>query len=249
MPKPPPTFTAIIPTRYAPPTLAATIHTLLRQDLLIDILLVDTGTADHDYQQWRTACQRIQRVAVTKIKPSRPDYPSHVIAAAIDLGCDLATTSHVLLTHDDVWLRHRGVLRDLFRRMIRAATPIIGYQMSPRSHLTDEWEGMISHTLTLIDLDWLRSEKLRWDMSAALPPAWSGAVRPGWPDTETAFGRAMKTRGIYPTFIGYETNNPHHQDPWITHRRSLTSHRLYQRNITMPDQDWIEAEVEIALTL
>lgn len=245
----PPLITVIIPTLYAPPTLAATLHTFAQQTLSVRFQLIDTGTASRDYHPWRKAVTKIPNVDVSQIQPTRPEHPSHVIAHAIDLGCDLAQTPFVVLTHDDVWLNHYSVLAGLFQTMNATSNPIIGYEMSPRSHLTEEWRGMVSHTLTLIDLKWFRDRELRWDMSNALPPIWKGETKPGWPDTETALGRELKSRNIGPHFIGHETNELHFVDEHITHRRSLTSHRLYQPTMQTPDAEWIDQEVAKALQL
>lgn len=244
-----PLITVVIPTRYAPPTLAATLHTFARQDIPIAMQIIDTGTAERDYRPWRNACQRLPNVSVSQIQPTRPEYPSHVITRAIDVGCDLAQTPYIILTHDDVWLNHRSVLTNLFSTMVKANTPLIGYEMSPRSHVTEEWRGMVSHTLTMIDRAWLQAEGLRWDMTTTLTNPNTDPTKPGWPDTETAFGRALNKRGIKPVFIGHETNDQHHVDSEITHRRSLTSHRLYHSQPITPDQAWIDSEVAKALKL
>ena len=149
-----------------------------------------------------------------------------------------------MLTHDDVLLQTPTVLQHLLADHKSVGNIATGYEMSPRSHLTEQWRGMLSHTLTMLDVHAVRRRNLRWSLRDALNNPELDNRGEGWPDTETAFGLAIKQQMLDVTFIGHETNDQHFEDERICHRRSLTSHRLLWPELAQRDLVWQADTIE-----
>lgn len=232
------TTTIVIPTIADSPTLDTAIAGWRWQNTPATIILIDTGTDIERYQALEAKHAHATDVRIVRLAPRDWNGLSARVAAAIDLATAIVDTTHALLTHDDVFPKRRDIATALQHEIANEETPVVGYEMSPRSHITNQWQGMVSHTLTLIDVDDIRSHNLRWSLADAIRQPECENHGPAWPDTETGFGIRMRQLGLTPRFIGHETNDPHFEDDWIVHRRSLTSHRFLWPDLAQRDADW-----------
>jgi hypothetical protein len=237
------TTTIIIPTAANSPTLRSVIDTHKRQTEPTETILIDTSDTTNSHPEWLNTFKHADRPRHMTIKPKLGSHPCRIITEAIDAAIAIANTEWLFLTHDDVWLERRCLIEHMIALAEQFTTPIVGYEMSPRSHITEEWRGMVSHTATLLHAPTIQGLGLRWSLAAAHEETQWSKEAPGWPDTETNFGRSIKRLGIVPHFIGRETNDRHFSDENITHRRSLTSHRLHPKLGMIDDQSWIDAQI------
>lgn len=154
-------------------------------------------------------------------------HSSSPVAAALDLAFAVCQTPAALLTHVDVFPRSDTVLENLLDRTA-GTQGVVGYQMSLR-HGSAEWAECVSHTLTMVDMKVMRRHRLTWNLLAALEADDEVEERYlGWPDTETWFGRGLKSAGIVPTFLAGESNAPVYATDLIVHWRSAPSMRHYR---------------------
>lgn len=239
-----PLITTIIPTTANSPTLDSVIAAINRQTQPTNIIIVDTGSAIEDYQNLEERMAQLDNVQLIRIAPQNWSHQSQPVATALDLATAITQTPFIFLTHDDVWIKNQNLLKELITRHLITGSPVIGYEMSSRSHLTEQWRGMVSHTATLLVTKRIRELNLRWSLLDALKMPECENHGPGWPDTETAFGLRMKQLNLTPHFIGHETNEPHFEDDHLVHRRSLTSHRLLNPQLATTDLDWQTTQIK-----
>jgi hypothetical protein len=99
---------------------------------------------------------------------------------------------------------------------------------------------MLSHTFTLARRLSILDFRLRWNLDDPTTAAKPTPDKPGWPDTETQFGRRIRNLKIPITLIATEPNAPHFEDENLTHRRSLTTHLIYAGEAAIADGQWID---------
>lgn len=237
-------LTVIIPTIASSPTLDTVIRGILWQRVPTTILLIDTGSTLPQYFRLEKRMHQRPVVQLLRIVDRPWAGLSARVAAALDIGIALCETKLAILTHDDVFLKHRDVFNHLQHDHNSRYTIATGYEMSPRSHITDQWKGMVSHTLTMIDVKEIREKNVRWSLNDARLHKDCEHHGPAWPDTETGFGLAMRDLGFTPNFIGHETNEPHFEDANIVHRRSLTSHRFLWPDLANKDVPWQQETIQ-----
>lgn len=235
--------TAMCPTYRPPMTIAATIESCNHQSTGAKFIVVNTDPDQTRAQDDLALLQENHKIITFNFGGKRWAHQSAPVAAAIDAATDLCETEYLFLTHDDCWLNHNRLFAWMIELIQHHDTPVVGYEMSPRSWITDQWKGMVSHTCTMIHVPTIKKIKARWDIEACLKRTDLSRTTGGWPDTETGFGLALKGAGIKPFFIGHESNKPLYIDENITHRRSLTSHRIYQPATANIDNSWITAEM------
>jgi hypothetical protein len=110
--------------------------------------------------------------------------------------------------------------------------------MSSRAWLTDEWQGMVSHTFTMLFAETIRRIGASWHMQRARDQLGrdAGYRSDGWPDTETGFAYCLRAAGITPTLLGEEVNYERQTTEWWDHARSLTGTKLYAKGSSQGDR-------------
>lgn len=238
-----PTTTIIVPTAASSPTLTSVINTHDRQTESHRTILIETSGDPQAYFNLTINQSERKNTRILAIEPEENCHPCRVITEAIDIGIAICDTEWAFLTHDDVWLNDTNLLKRLIEIAENAGVPIVGYEMSPRGHCTEEWRGMVSHTATLLHTPTMQGLGMRWSLVEAHQTTPWSKEKPGWPDTETNFGRQVKRLQIPQFFIGHETNDRHFEDDNITHRRSLTSHRVHSHLGKIDDEKWIAQQI------
>jgi glycosyltransferase involved in cell wall biosynthesis len=239
----PPTTTIIVPTASRSPTLRSVLATHQHQTEPHETIIIDTSTDHQTYPDFIADFKHNKSPRYCYLPPKPNAAICSVITEAIDMAIAIATTEWVLLTHDDVWLKRNDFITQLIKTALFHSKSVVGYEMSPRDHVTQEWRGMVSHTATLLHRPTMVSIGARWNLTEATDRTDPAERRPGWPDTETNFGRLLKDRSILPLFIASETNEPHYEDDNIVHRRSLTSHRTHPALANAGDEAWITEQI------
>ena len=233
-----PTATVIIPTIADSATLSTVIQGWKWQRQPVRILIVDTGSNAANYSKLLNAHEGKPNIEIAHIANRPWNGQSARVAAALDLATALCETPYAILTHDDVFPKLQTLQQDLEYELNVNGTVAAGYQMSSRSNVTEQWRGMVSHTLTILNVHDVRAHNLRWSMTGARKMPDCENHGPAWPDTETGFGLRCKQLGITPRLFANETNEPHFEDQRIVHRRSLTSHRYLYPQLADKDLEW-----------
>jgi hypothetical protein len=128
-----------------------------------------------------------------------------------------------------------------------AISPAVGYQMSPRDWLTDQWEGMVSHTATLLHMPTMHRIGASWSLERAseefgLPRS----AFSSWPDTETCLNLVMRKAGIAPLLIGREENYKRQVDENVDHVRSFPGSLVYSPEYHQRARGWMDTALEEA---
>ncbi len=227
--------TAVIPTIANSPTLTTAIATLQRQTIAPRIIIVDTGSNIAEYIDLERRLFHIAGIELLRIAPRKWSHLSERVAAALDLGISQVESEYCYLTHDDVFLKRPNVLSELIHLLRTQPADFCGYEMSDRSHVTEQWHGMLSHTCTMFRTQSHRRHQLRWSLAAALKRGDCDQRPQGWPDTETNIGLQMREKALAIHFIGHETNEQHFEDDRLYHRRSLSTHRFLWPELATKD--------------
>lgn len=218
--------TAIIPHLDTPDYLRVLIELLRRQTQRPYMVVVDTGSppASADaIEQFRS-----EDVEIHYVRANGYSHTSEPVCVALDLGFARANTPLIFLTHTDCFPRRRDALEWLGNQC-DINTPVVGWEMSERSWITDDWKGMVSHTFTMLHAETMRRIGASWHMGRARDQLGLGAGyrTDGWPDTETAFAYCLRAAGVTPKLLGSEVNYERQITDWWDHGRSLTGTKLY----------------------
>ena len=229
--------TATLAHLQTPELLSPCIELLRLQTERPYIVIVDTGSSP-------AVCQEIEGlraddVEIHYVRAHDYRHSSAPVGVAQDLAFALCRTEYLYCTHADCFLRRRDYVEQLMR-VCDEAHPAIGYQMSPRDWLTDQWEGMVSHTATLLHMPTMHRHGVTWSFERA---HWQfgiprGATM-GWPDTETCFNLCLRAAGLKPVLIGAETNYERHKDSNVDHPRSFAGSLLYAANYHETAATWM----------
>jgi hypothetical protein len=238
-----PSTTIVLPTAGRSPTLPSAMATHRQQTANTETILIETSSNPDCANELAIVHRHTHHVRTIALPPKQKAHPCRVITEALDIAIAIADTEWAFLTHDDVWIEDPELIEKLIGLAKHHGVPIVGYEMSPRSHITEEWRDMVSHTATLLHVPTVQGLGLRWSLVEAHHETPWNQEQPGWPDTETNFGREVKRLKIPQYFIGHETNERHYRDQYITHRRSLTSHLVHPGLGKIDDAKWIEAEI------
>ena len=219
--------TAAIPVLGTPEVLDVCIETLRSQTEPPFIVVIDTGSAADELE--RIESFRAEDVEVHSLRLNGVIHPSDFPAMAMDLAFTLCRTEFIFATHADVFARRRDFLADMVE-WCRTVSPVVGYQISPRTH--EDWRGMVSHTATMYHMPTMDRIGFGWSQRRLCHMAGIADYRPSrdrqnWPDTELLGNYILRQWGIAPYLIGDERNFERHVDENIDHCRSLTSGRLY----------------------
>lgn len=235
--------TAVIPHLNTLEPLRACVELLRLQTERPYLLIIDTGSPD----SVRAALEalRADDLEVHFLRGHAYPHSSEPVAVAQDLAFALCRSEYLFCTHADCFLRRRDYLEWLGSQC-DAACPAVGYQMSPRDWLTDQWQGMVSHTATLLHMPTMRRLGVTWSMERAramIPPR---EVGEGWPDTETGMNLVLREAGVRPRLIGNETNFERHVDENVDHVRSFPGSQLYAPEYYRQAAEWMEAALQEA---
>jgi hypothetical protein len=211
------------------PTLGETDHLPILLDLLRlqteppYIVIVDTGSP-------QSQCDKLERlraddVEIHYVRGNAYTNTSEPVCVALDLGFARANTELIFLTRTDCFPVRRDAL-EWMGAQVSAETPVVGWEMSDRSWITDKWRGVVSHTFTMIDAKTVRRIGATWHMQRSRDSI-GAAGNDGWPDTETGFDLCLKAAGIKPKLLGEEFNYQRQITEWWDHARSLTGLRTY----------------------
>lgn len=216
--------TAVIPHLNTPELLAVNIDLLRSQTMRPYILIVDTGSCASLFnsagmlEPFRAPDVEIHYLAHHGVRHS-----SEPVTMAMDAAFAVCRTKYLYCTHADALLMRRDYLSDL-AALLHDDVAAAGYEMSERSHLTQDWRGMVSHTATMLFMPLIRSRGVSWSMRRAVDEfGCDDSCVAGWPDTETAFNLSLRRAGLRAVLIGTEANGVRQTDSNIDHIRSYPS--------------------------
>ncbi len=188
------------------------------------IVVVDTGSDEATCR--RLEASRADDCEIHYLRGHAYNHSSEPVALACDLAMIRCKTEYLFFTHADCFLRRRRVLGDFVARC-SAANPVVGYQLTDRSHITAEWAWMVGHTATMVHMPTMHRRGLGWGWD------WGrhNGVRPDgevYFDTETEFNWGLRRAGITPDLVGTERNYARNLNDDFDHPRSWASSRIYR---------------------
>lgn len=229
--------TAVIPHLETIEPLWIAVQLLRKQTERPYIIVIDTGSSPRTVELLER--MRAEDLEITYLKSHSYRHTSCPVAIALDLAHSICATEYLLHTHVDVFLRRDDLIEDCLR-ICGEKIPVVGYQMSERSWITDEWRGMVGHSLAMMYLPEIEKTGATWSIEKAFRSDPS-LIRQngGWPDTETGFNRILKKNGIKPYFIGDDQNFIRQVDRNIDHVRSYPGARMYSSEHFSKAEDWM----------
>jgi len=240
--------TAVIPCLNTSETLKYCIELLRLQTVKPFIMIIDTGSqSDHIEEVLKL---RDEDVEVHTIALNGVIHPSDYPAMAMDMAMSLCRTKHMFATHADVFLKRRDLLEDMLS-MCDEDCPVVGYELSPRSHA--DWKGMISHTASMYNMKIMDRIGFAWSLRRLcneydIVEYKPDPMRPNWPDTEILGNYILRKNKINCRIIGREENQQRTNDDNIDHFRSYTSGKMYSPDHFKKTKEWFEDAVRIAKT-
>jgi DNA-directed RNA polymerase subunit RPC12/RpoP len=218
--------TAIIPHLNTPESLSVVIELLKLQTEPPFIVVVDTGSPFKVCDQLEA--MRSEDVEIHFIRANGYTHTSEPVTCALDVGFARASTPLIFLTHTDCYPVRRNALEWLGDQCSEE-TPVVGWEMSERSWLTDQWQGVVSHTFTMLHARTMRDIGATWHMARARDALGLNTVYQGdgWPDTETGFDLVLKAAGVPVKLLGTEVNFERQITEWWDHARSFTGTQVY----------------------
>jgi hypothetical protein len=229
--------TAVVPHCETPELLKACLDLLRLQTVKPYILLIDTGTRAEELGA--VEAHRADDCEVHFIRSHGYRHSSGPVGVAQDLAAALCRTEYLFCTHADCFLRRRDFL-DWELALCSANRPVVGYQMSPRDWITDDWKGMVSHTATMLHMPTLYSAGVTWSFERAHYQFGVDRTRACWPDTETGFNLALRAAGIEPHLIGDETNFERFVDRNLDHPRSYPGAKILRHELFPTAEAWMK---------
>lgn len=246
MDKPPSAYrvTAAIPHLNTLDPLRACIQLLRHQSERPYIVVVDTGSP-------RAVCDkmedvlRAEDVEIHYIRAHGYSHPVEPISIALDTAQSRCPTKYLFHTHADCFLRDRRLLEH-WMKLCTANHPVLGYRMSPRDWITDDWEWMVGHTATLMFMPTIHriGATWSWQRSKSMGIGPKEGSEPGreawWPDTESGINYTLREAGITPIFMGEDVNYERQTDAQIDHVRSYPGSRLYDPEYHAKASGWMK---------
>jgi len=215
-----------IPHLDTPETVPTVIELLRLQTVRPFIMVIDTGSLPEHWDKIEALAG--EDVEVHRIRLNGVVHPSDPVAMAMDLAMTLCRSEYLFCTHTDVFPRRRDLLEDLMTQA--EESQVVGYEITPRANI--EWQGMVSHTATMIRMKFADQIGLGWSQRRLMnlhgidhygPEKCTG----GWPDTEVLMNYIFRQNGFRPTLIGTEQNFERTLDENIDHVRSLPGSKQY----------------------
>jgi hypothetical protein len=238
--------TAVIPVLDTIEPLTVAIELLRLQTLKPYIVVVDTGSQLELLRKIEEL--RSEDVEVHSLRLNGVRHPSDFPAMAMDLAFSICRTRLLFATHADCFLVKQSLLAEM-AQLCREATPVVGYELSPRKH--PDWKGMFGHTCTMFDMASMDRIGAGWSMRRlatlyGLENHEPCHDRPNWPDTELLLNYIVREQGIEPVLIGHEENFIRNKDENIDHCRSLTGAMLYNPEHYEKARRWADEAMEEA---
>lgn len=200
------------------------------------IMVVDTGSSPEVCDQLEL--MRAADLEIHYIRGHSYRHRSEPIAAAMDLAQSLCRTDYLFHTHADCFPRRRDLLEYL-SNSCNTGFPVVGYRMSPRDWIKGSaWKDCVGHVACMLYMPQIHRRGLTWSMQRAYALGY-GHGSSGWPDTETAFGYAMKKADITPLWVGFERNYERQVDDNIDHCRSFTGSKMHSPEYYEKAKRWM----------
>lgn len=234
---------AIIPHLETPELLHPVIELLRLQTERPYIMVIDTGSSRETMDQ--IECLRAEDVEIHYIRGHAYLHPSEAVAVAQDLAFALCRSKYLFCTHADCFLRRRTYIEGLMM-FCNQVYPAVGYEMSPRDWLTDQWQGMISHTATLLHMPTMHQLGVTWSFDRGHYEFGMSRSTQSWPDTETCMNLVLRQAGVKPLLIGAETNFERFTDKYVDHCRSYPGSLLYANEYHQKMQTSVNAALREA---
>jgi glycosyltransferase involved in cell wall biosynthesis len=221
-----------IPVLDTPDELELVVELLRMQTVRPFIVIVDTGSSDENLA--RILALRASDVEVHSLRFNGLKHPSDFPAIAMELIQHRTQTEWLFCTHADCFLKRRDVIEEFIGIARRENTPAVGYQISPRRH--EGWEGMISHTATLLRMPDILRMGVGWNqwrvcLLHGIEDHSPDPDRANWPDTEVLLNYVLRQHGVTPYLVDrdapVEMNFERNEDHRIDHCRTLTAGKLY----------------------
>ena len=228
---------AAIPHLNTIETLRVCIEVLRAQSLRPFIMVIDTGSPPEVCAQLEA--MRADDLELHFLAANGYQHSSEPVTFALDTAQSRCPCELMFHTHADCFLRRRDFL-ETTARQCSAATPVIGYRMSPRAWATDEWQWMVGHTATMLHMPTIRRIGATWSMQRmhhAFGYDWKNLG--AWPDTETGFNHALRDAGVTPLFIGDDRNGERQVDDNIDHARSYAGSKTYSAHYHAKASEWM----------
>lgn len=234
-----------IPHLNTPEPLPVIIDLLRLQTERPYIHIIDTGSSPDS--RGPLEALRAEDVEISYVFCHAWRHGSEPVCAALNLAHDLCKTEYLFHTHSDVFLRRKDFLASLVQRC-NASNPVVGYELSERSWVTDEWKGMVSHTATMVHNHTVYiKHRINWSYQRVhYGYGYPWTMGAGWPDTETGFNRTLKEVGITPDFIGHDKNYEPQVDDNIHHVRSYGGSKLYGQAYYARAAEWMATALDEA---
>lgn len=209
--------------------LKASIAVIRAQSVSCYILIVDTGSPPEVMKRVREL--RAPDLEVHSIAAHAYRHSSEPVTMALDLAHALCRTPLLFHTHADCFLRRRDFLENM-ARVCNANTPAIGYRMSPRDWITEEWQWMVGHSALMLYMPSIYRVGATWDFQRMhYQFGYDWVIGGGWPDTEVGFNHCLRAAGIVPVFIGHDRNYERQVDDNIDHVRSYPGSKVYAKEM------------------
>lgn len=214
------------------------IELLRKQTVRPYILVVDTGSPKRVRDELED--MREEDLEITFLASHAYQHASEPVAVALDIAQALCRSEYIFHTHADCFLNRDDFLEDI-SRICTPINPVVGYRMSPREWVTDEWKWMVGHTATLCHMDTMNRIGAMWNMHRARQEYGYrlDGMCGNWPDTETGFNRILREHGIKPYFIGDDENGKRQIDRNIDHVRSYACSSLYSAEYHGKARTWM----------
>lgn len=237
-----------LPHCNTPELVEAVLPLWLRQThpTLIDV--VDTGSRPRDLARLAHICEAAgPRVRLHVIAPRTWRHSSEPVAVACELSQLYAETPRVLWSHVDVFPRRPDLVAHWVSQC-DARTPVVGYEISPRDHvsgwISTNWPGMLGHSLTMGYLPALRA--CSWSYMVAAEEFGLGARDLLTWDTEVTFNLCLQRAGINRAIIGHDRNYEHLVDEWHGHARSYPGAVISGAEHAEKARPWVDEEIKLA---
>lgn len=227
-------------------TLNICLELIKLQTINTFIIVIDTGSSEDLLD--KVFAMRCENLEVHSLRLNGVMHPSDFASYAMDVAFSVCRTPYLFATHADCFLRKRNFLEYLMK-MCNKKNPVVGYQMTPRSH--SDWEWMVSHTASMYHMPTMDRIGFSWSMrrlcrSFGIKDQYPDPNRPTWPDADYMGNYILRKNNIKPQFIGTEDNFCRNKDEYIDHIRAVASGRLYSEDYALESEKWVEEAIREA---
>lgn len=208
------------------------------------VCIVDTGSSAENMS--RLLALEADDVEVHCVRSRGLRHASSLVSVALDVAAAANLQEYQFHTHTDVFPRRRDLLESLIDQC-DAETPVVGYEISPRSHvrgaLAHLWRGMVGHTCTMLHAPTIRSHGIAWHIERGFEDLGLAREPDGNTDTEVPFNLLLRKHGLRVKLIGHDENYSRQITDDFDHFRSFGSSLLYAPNYHAKCREWAEAAI------